>query len=432
MVVDLKVPAVGESITEAFVNRWYKTEGEFVQKDETIAELETEKATFELPSPVAGMVSKIMKDKGATVKVGETIGQIEEGAAAPGKGAAAGKGGDKTSAKKDPANGAAPESKESAPAAASRKEDKPSGEATVMPAAQRLMDEKGLTAAQVQGTGPGGRILKEDVMRATAAPPQPASEAQAQPAASAGASGAGGSGGPPAEAPDEEVVAMSPMRQTIARRLLEAQHNAALLTTFNEVDMSAIMELRKRYQPDFEKRYGFKLGFMSFFAKAAIDGLKQFPALNAEIRGTNIIYRNHYDIGIAVSTDRGLVVPVVRNVERLSFAEIENQITDYAQRARGGKLAIHELQGGTFTITNGGIFGSLLSTPIVNPPQSGVLGMHAIQDRPVARDGQVVIRPMMYLALTYDHRIVDGREAVTFLRRMKETLEDPARMLVEV
>jgi 2-oxoglutarate dehydrogenase E2 component (dihydrolipoamide succinyltransferase) len=289
-----------------------------------------------------------------------------------------------------------------------------------MPAAQRAMAQTGVKPEQVEATGPGGRILKEDVMRAADAAKAPAPAAAPAPVRDEAA-----------DVQEEEIVPMSPMRQTIARRLIEAQQNAALLTTFNEVDMTAIMSLRKQHQESFEKRYGIKLGFMSFFAKAAVDALKQFPAINAEIRGTNIVYKNHYDIGIAVSTERGLVVPIIRNVERLSFAEVEQKITDFAQRARAGKIGIQELQGGTFTITNGGIFGSLLSTPIVNPPQSGVLGMHAIQDRPVARDGQVVIRPMMYIALTYDHRVVDGREAVTFLKRIKETVEDPTRMLIE-
>jgi 2-oxoglutarate dehydrogenase E2 component (dihydrolipoamide succinyltransferase) len=422
MAVDLKVPAVGESITEAFVNRWFKSEGDFVNKDETIAELETEKATFELPAPVAGRLTRIAAGKGSAVQVGQVIGQMEEGQAPAGS---------------DPAAAAAPAPAAAAPAGdgASSKKAAPA-QPRIMPAAAQAMAATGVKAEQVQPTGPGGRILKEDVTRAAAATAAPPATA-ASPAPVAAPAPVAPSAPSPAQAAapsahvEEEIVPMSPMRQTIARRLVEAQQTAALLTTFNEVDMSAVMALRKQHQDSFEKRYGIKLGFMSFFAKAAVDALKQFPAINAEIRGASIVYKNHYDIGIAVSTERGLIVPVIRNVDRLSFAEIEQKIADFAGRARAGKISVHELHGGTFTITNGGIFGSLLSTPIVNPPQSGVMGMHAIQDRPVARDGQVVIRPMMYLALTYDHRIVDGREAVTFLKRIKETVEDPARLLIE-
>jgi 2-oxoglutarate dehydrogenase E2 component (dihydrolipoamide succinyltransferase) len=294
-----------------------------------------------------------------------------------------------------------------------------------MPAAARVMAEHGLKAADVPGTGPGGRVLKEDAQRVAEA-----RSAAASPVSGSAAAGASGNGRPPGPR-HEEVVPMTMLRRRIAERLVEAQRHAAILTTFNEIDMSAVLRLREQRQEEFVKRYGIKLGFMSFFVKAAIDSLKHFPAVNAEIRGTDIVYKHYYDIGVAVSTDRGLVVPVIRNAELLSFAEVEQRIAELAQRARDRKLEIEELQGGTFTISNGGVFGSLMSTPILNPPQSGILGLHATQERPVARDGQVVIRPMMYVALSYDHRIVDGRESVSFLKRIKECVEDPTRMLIE-
>lgn len=422
MSVDLRIPQLGESITEAFVARWLKQEGQAVAKDETIAELETEKASFELPAPVAGTLKQVLTPAGQTAKVGQVIGTLEEGAAPAAKPA--------PTAPAKPAAEASPELAATSAAQPARTVS-PDRQPHVMPAARHAMAQAGLTAEQVQPTGPGGRILKEDVLRETAklnapapvAPPPAPAPAPAKPTAPAAA--------PSGDRP-EEAVPMSPIRQTIARRLMEAQHNAALLTTFNEVDMSAVMALRNQYKDDFEKKYKIKLGFMSFFVKAAIDALRQFPAINAVIRDHHIVYRNYYDVGVAVSTERGLVVPVIRNAQRLSFAQVELAITDFGRRARDNKLSLAELDGGTFTITNGGIFGSLLSTPIVNPPQSGVLGMHAIQERPVALNGQVVIRPMMYTALTYDHRIVDGREAVQFLKRVKQAVEDPARMLLEI
>ena len=414
MSVELKVPAVGESITEVFVNRWLKNEGDYTEKDETIAELETDKATFELPAPISGTISRIAKKKGDTAKVGEVIGQMEEGkpdgrAKAQKKGEPAGK---------ESANGGMARG-QSAPPSARGGKGAAGAEPVVMPAARRALHETGQSPQQVQATGPGGRMLKEDVLRQPHAEPAPA-RVPAAPEPGDAAEG------------DEEVVPMSPMRQTIARRLVEAQQNAALLTTFNEVDMSAILALRRQYQEQFTEQYETKLGFMSFFVKACVDALRRFPALNAEVRKDKIVYRNYFDIGIAVSTAKGLVVPIIRRAERLSFGEIEKVILDFAQRGKTNKIELRELEGGTFTVTNGGVFGSLLSTPIVNPPQSGVLGMHAMQDRPIAVDGQVVIRPMMYLALTYDHRIVDGREAVSFLKRIKECVEDPSRMLMEV
>ncbi|QDT29078.1 2-oxoglutarate dehydrogenase complex dihydrolipoyllysine-residue succinyltransferase [Gimesia panareensis] len=398
MSVEIKVPSVGESITEVQIGAWHAEQGKWVAQDSEIVELETDKATFDVPAPLDGIIVEILKKTGEMAAVGEVIGYLEE-AERPADQAA-------PAPEKSPEKAAVAAPQAAAPAPA------PTGGGSddrVMPAAARVMAEKGLTPADITGTGPGGRILKEDVLAYQA----PAS------------SGNGAFR-------EEEIVPMSPIRKKIAERLVEAQTNAALLTTFNEVDMSAVMELRAQYKDLFLKKYDVKLGFMSFFVKAVVDGLSQFPQINAEIRGTDLVFRNYYDIGIAVGGGKGLVVPVMRNAERLSFAEIELKINDFGQRARANKIGLDELQGGTFTITNGGVYGSLLSTPIVNPPQSGVLGMHGIQERPIAVNGQVVIRPMMYIALTYDHRVVDGREAVVFLKRVKEALEEPARMLMEI
>jgi 2-oxoglutarate dehydrogenase E2 component (dihydrolipoamide succinyltransferase) len=380
MSIELKVPQVGESITEVQIGDWLVLEGQSVAKEDPVVVIETDKVTVELPAPAAGTVSRVLKKKGEKARVGEVIGYLENGQA-PAK------------EKKE----APVESKKSSP---TKKVETPS-EPRVMPSARRALHEAGLTAADVKPSGPGGRIVKEDVVRA------------------------------PAGDREEEVVPMTPLRKRIAERLVQAKATAALLTTFNEIDMSAVSALRKEHQEAFQQRYGIKLGFMSFFVKAAIDALKLVPQVNAEVRGESIVYKNYFDIGVAVGGGKGLVVPILRNAERLSFAEVEVAIADLAKRAQENKLALEELAGGTFTISNGGVYGSLLSTPIVNPPQSGILGLHAIQDRPVARDGQVVIRPMMYVAVTYDHRIVDGREAVTFLKRIKECIEAPARMLLE-
>lgn len=407
MPVEVKIPSVGESITEVTLGQWVKAVGDTVSHDETLIELESEKATFDLPAPVSGKISKLLVESGATANVGDVVAYIEESADAKGS----------------------PEAKPAAPAA--EKSPAPGtkdGEIRVMPAAARLLAERGMSAGEVPATGPGGRLLKEDV--------------QAVPAASA-AKPAAPATKLPVKAPPkplsrptggrtENVVPMSPIRRRIASRLVEAQQNAALLTTFNEVDMSAVMDLRKKYKDVYETRYGIKLGFMSFFVKAVTDALQQVPQVNAEIRGTDIVYRNYCDIGIAVGGGKGLVVPVLRNTETLSFAEIELAIGDFAKRAKDNTLGVADLQGGTFTISNGGVYGSMLSTPIVNAPQSGILGMHNIEDRAVVRDGQVVVRPIMYLALTYDHRIVDGREAVTFLKRVRDVIEDPVRMLLDV
>ena len=414
MSIELRVPEVGESITEVEIGDWLKREGDTVQKDENVVTLESEKATVELPAPQAGVLAHILKQKGQTARVGEVIAQFETA------------GGAASAPKKA---GAKPAAAQPEPALASQPRSQ-AIEARVMPAAQVALEEHNLRPADVQGTGPGGRILKEDVLRqiqssgaeaptATSAPPSPA-DAVVPEAIQASADR------------QQEVVPMSRLRRTVAERLVAAQHNAALLTTFNEIDMSAVIALRKEHGEAFQNKYQVKLGFMSFFVKAGIDALKQFPAVNAEVREANIIYHNYYDIGVAVGSGRGLVVPVLRNAERMSFAEIEVAIGDFARRAKENKLKLEELQGGTFTISNGGVYGSLLSTPIVNPPQSGVLGLHAIQERPVAREGAVVIRPMMYVALTYDHRLVDGREGVSFLKRIKEVIENPARMLMEV
>ena len=436
MPVELKVPEVGESITEVAIGRWLKSTGDTVRKDDPIVEIETDKVTLELPAPADGTLGEFLKKSGDAAIVGEVIAYMEysevDDAAPAAKGKT--KAGDAAVENEKPANGK--------PDSAGHSESgggASSGGGTIMPAAQRLIEQNNLDASTITATGPGGRMLKEDVKAymdagtktaKTKAPAKTASASNA-PSASAPATVAAGLG-PRAE----QVVPMTPMRKRIAERLVESQQTAALLTTFNEIDMSAVMDLRSQYKDAFLKKYDIKLGFMSFFVKASIDALKLFPAVNAEIRGTDIVYKDYYDMGIAVGTGKGLVVPVLRNAERMSFAEVEQAIAGYGQKIKDNKLALEDLQGGTFTITNGGVFGSLLSTPIVNPPQSGVLGMHTIQRRPVAvtvgGKEAVEVRPMMYVALTYDHRLVDGREAVSFLVRIKQTLEDPARMLMEV
>jgi 2-oxoglutarate dehydrogenase E2 component (dihydrolipoamide succinyltransferase) len=420
MPVDVTVPSVGESITEVFVGAWLKQPGDAVKRDEALVEIETDKATVEIPAPVDGVLAEQLVAAGSSANVGDVVARIE---AATGAVAAEGQ-----VTEGQVTEGAAPAAEVGAPAAA-EPAPVPGGDAKVMPAAARVLAARDLEAADVTPTGPGGRLLKEDAERAApkpAAPPAPRDGRASAPAA-----------GPAAAAPaapdrEEEVVPMTPLRRRVAQRLVEAQQTAALLTTFNEVDMSAVMALRSAHKDAFEKRHGVRLGFMSFFVRATIEALRAFPQLNAEIREQTIVFKNYYDIGVAVSTPKGLMVPVLRDAQRLSFAQMEAAIGDFGKRAQANKIAPEELQGGTFTITNGGVFGSLMSTPIVNPPQSGVLGMHAIQERPVAVAGQVVVRPMMYLALTYDHRIVDGREAVTFLKRIKEAVEEPARMLLEV
>ncbi|HEY6366029.1 MAG TPA: 2-oxoglutarate dehydrogenase complex dihydrolipoyllysine-residue succinyltransferase [Candidatus Binatia bacterium] len=422
MPVELKVPSVGESVTEVEISEWHKAEGESVKRDEIVAILETEKVTVELLAPGTGVITRILKKKGETAKVGDVIGYME----VDGKRENAGKEVPETKPQRDTEE--KQESKASEVDKSKDATDQDRAEAReavrVMPAARRILAERGLKPEEVPATGPGGRLLKEDALRhlervEESKAEQPAGEKKTPTS-------------PSSDVREEEIIPMSPLRRRIAERLVEAQQTAALLTTFNEIDMTAVMALRRQYQESFEKKYSIKLGFMSFFVKASIEALKLIPQVNAEVRGTDIVYRNYYDIGIAIGGGRGLVVPVLRHAERLSFAEIERAIDDFARRAETNKLNLDELRGGTFTITNGGIYGSLLSTPIINPPQSGILGMHAIQDRPVVREGEIIIRPMMYVALTYDHRIVDGREAVTFLRHIKGLLEDPARILLEV
>ena len=418
---ELVVPPVGESISEVVIGQWRKQEGDTVRVDEEIVELESEKATFEAPAPVSGRLVKILKQTGETAEIGEVIATIEEG---------------EVPAEQSPAK--SPESGSSAPvppkSAAKPTPTPPQrGDSTrVMPAAQRELAERGLSPTEVTPTGPGGRLLKEDVQRHNDSPPPAAPQARPQPSQPAAQVVSPYVPSPYASHRVEERKSMSTMRKAIASRLVEAQHQAALLTTFNEADLSAVKDLRKVHGEAFLKKHGVKLGFMGFFVKAVIEALKNCPELNARIEGDDIIYRRFYDIGIAIGVERGLVVPILRDADKLGFADIEHAIDDFARRARDGKLKLEEMMGGTFTISNGGVYGSLLSTPIVNPPQSGVLGMHAIQDRPVVVNGQIVIRPMMYLALTYDHRIVDGREAVTFLREIKEAIEDPARILIEI
>jgi len=424
MAIELKVPEVGESITEVQIAQWYKQVGQRAAKDENLVEIESDKATVELPSPVSGTLTQILKQSGQPARVGEVIGYMTEGAA----------GEDRMAQPQRPAEKAAAVTE---PSASKRKTPAAEGP-RVMPSAERLMAQEGITVQEVEPSGPGGRVLKEDVQRAA-----DQHAADQRPAATAPSSSSELISPAPQVEPlreiaptgyprEEEYVVMSPIRQRIAQRLVEAQHSAALLTTFNEVDMGAVIELRKRHREQYEQHYGVKLGFMSFFVKAVVDALKSVPQLNAEVREPHIVYRNYYDIGIAVGGGKGLVVPILRNAEFMSFAEIEQKIADFARRAADNKLKLEELQGGTFTISNGGVYGSMLSTPIINPPQSGILGLHAIQDRPAAKDGQVVVRPMMYVALTYDHRIVDGRDAVLFLKRIKDVIEEPSRMLLEI
>jgi len=414
MSIQIKVPAMGESVTEATVARWFKKEGDAVARDEPLLELETDKVTVEVPAPADGAIESIAVKAGDTVQVGSVLGAIAEGKA--------GKATPVMSRNPDavaPKTAPAPEAPKPAPATAKLAAAVHAAIGTA-PSVRRIAEESGLDPAHVGGSGKDGRVTKGDMLTALQANAQP----QAMPAPVPS--------GPRPNAAREERVTMSRLRKTIALRLKESQNTAAQLTTFNEVDMSHVMALRSQYKESFEKKHGVRLGFMGFFVKACIGALKEIPTLNAEIEGDDIVYKNHYDIGVAVSTERGLVVPVVRDADALSLAGIEAAVNDFAARARDNKLKIEELQSGTFSITNGGVFGSLMSTPILNSPQSGILGMHKIQPRPVAIDDKVVIRPMMYLALSYDHRLVDGREAVTFLVRVKENLEDPQRMLLDI
>ena len=400
MAVEVRVPTLGESVTEATVATWFKAPGDAVAVDEMLCELETDKVTVEVPSPVAGRLIEHVAKEGDTVGVDALLATVEEGAGGAEAPAAA--------------QADAPAAPLSAPS---------SGEVVHAPAAMKAMAEAGLSPDQVTGTGRDGRILKEDVARAkSGAPATPAAPAPAAP----------GVATPAGDATREERVRMTRLRQTIARRLKEAQDTAAMLTTFNEVDMTAVMAIRNDYKDLFQKKHGIKLGFMSFFVKACCHALFEVPSVNAEIDGTDIVYKHYAHVGVAVGTPNGLVVPVVRNAHEKSFANIEKEIASLGERARDGKLSMADMQGGTFTLSNGGVYGSLMSAPILNPPQSGILGMHKIQQRPMVIGGQIVARPMMYLALSYDHRIVDGQGAVTFLVRVKEALEDPRRLLMDL
>src|SRR5580700_11106022 len=401
MATEIKVPSLGESITDATVAKWLKHPGEAVAADEPVAELETDKVTLEVPAPASGTLSEILAEEGANVPVGAVLGTIADGLAGTLTHPAA-------IASGSPHSRIAGEGSERSEAGEGLAALERSG-----PAVRKLIEETGLDAAKVPATGPGGRISKADVLGAREPAPPPLTPA-------------------PATREREVRVRMSRLRRRIAERLKAAQYTSAMLTTFNEIDMSQTMALRERHRDAFEKKHGVRLGFMSIFVKAAIVALKELPGVNAEIDGDDVVYKNHYDIGVAVGTEQGLVVPVVRDADRLSFADIEKTISEYGRKARDGKLTIEELSGGTFTISNGGIYGSLMSTPILNPPQSGILGMHKIERRPVAVGEKVEIRPMMYVALSYDHRIVDGREAVTFLVRLKECVEDPSRILFEM
>ncbi|MBB3946328.1 2-oxoglutarate dehydrogenase E2 component (dihydrolipoamide succinyltransferase) [Rhizobium skierniewicense] len=409
MATEIRVPTLGESVSEATVGTWFKKVGDFVKADEPLVELETDKVTVEVPSPKSGVLTEIVAQNGETVGLDALLGQIAEGEAGAAPSAPAAKAPEPAAAPASPAAVSAPAPSTMPPA----------------PAAGKLLAENNLSADQVDGSGKRGQVLKGDVLAAVA-------KGTSAPAAAPAAVSAPRPVSAEGDAVREERVKMTRLRQTIARRLKDAQNTAAMLTTYNEVDMKAVMDLRTKYKDVFEKKHGVKLGFMGFFTKAITHALKELPAVNAEIDGTDIIYKNYCHVGMAVGTDKGLVVPVIRDADKMSIAEVEKELARLAKAARDGSLSMADMQGGTFTITNGGVYGSLMSSPILNAPQSGILGMHKIQERPVAIGGQVVIRPMMYLALSYDHRIVDGKEAVTFLVRVKESLEDPERLVLDL
>jgi 2-oxoglutarate dehydrogenase E2 component (dihydrolipoamide succinyltransferase) len=413
MLIEIKVPQLSESVSEATLLAWHKKVGEAVKRDENLIDIETDKVVLELPAPADGVLTKIIKSDGGTVKAGEVIATIDT----EGKASAAA-----------PASAQAKTAPAPVPAA-----KPPAGAAPAMPSARKLAEEKGVDTAAIAGSGRGGRVTKADVLAqapGTPAPAEPATQPAAKPPLSQ----------PPAPVSVEQIlgnrpeqrVPMSRLRARIAERLVQSQSTAAILTTFNEVNMQPVMELRKKYQERFEKEHGVRLGFMSFFVKAAVHALRKYPIVNASVDGNDIVYHGYFDIGVAVGSPRGLVVPILRDADQMTFAELEKKIADFGKRAQDGKLTIEELTGGTFSISNGGVFGSMLSTPIINPPQSAILGVHATRERPVAENGQVVIRPINYLALSYDHRIVDGREAVLSLVAMKEALEDPARLLLDL
>jgi 2-oxoglutarate dehydrogenase E2 component (dihydrolipoamide succinyltransferase) len=414
MTIEIRVPTLGESVSEATIGRWFKKAGDAVKADEPLVELETDKVTLEVNAPSSGVLAEIAAKDGETVGVGALLGQISDSGAAPAKDV-------KAATAPSPAPAPAPPA---APKAAAPAAGQPA--MAPSPAAAKIAADHGLDPAVIEGSGVRGQVLKGDVLAKIATPAPAAAPAPAPAPVQARAPS------PATDAGREERVRMTRLRQTIARRLKDAQNTAAMLTTFNEVDMSEVMELRAKYKDVFEKKHGVKLGFMGFFVKAVVGALKEIPSINAEIDGDDLVFKNYYHIGIAVGSEKGLIVPVVRDADALGLAGIEKTIAGLGKRARDGQLKIEELQGGTFTITNGGIYGSLMSTPILNAPQSGILGMHKIQERPVAIGGKVEIRPMMYLALSYDHRIVDGKEAVTFLVRVKEALEEPARLVLDI
>ena len=415
MLVEVKVPALSESVAEATLLSWHKKQGEFVKRDENLIDIETDKVVLELPAPAAGVLTKVVKGDGGTVTSNEVIATIDTDAKVPAGAPAA-----SAAPAAVVASAAAAAPKPTAPTPVPAKAEAPA----VMPSAKKIAADNNLDTSQISGSGRGGRVTKEDVTTQLQAP-APAAKAPAPMPSPVNIDRVLG------DRP-EQRVAMSRLRQRVAQRLVESQSTAAILTTFNEVNMQPVMELRNRYKEKFEKEHGAKLGFMSFFVKAAVHALKKYPVVNASIDGTDIVYHGYFDVGIAVGSPRGLVVPILRNCDQLSFADVEKQITDFGKRAQDGKLTIEELTGGTFSISNGGVFGSMLSTPIINPPQSAILGVHATKDRPVVENGQIVIRPMNYLALSYDHRIIDGREAVLFLVAIKDALEDPARLLLEL
>ncbi|WP_028081510.1 2-oxoglutarate dehydrogenase complex dihydrolipoyllysine-residue succinyltransferase [Solimonas soli] len=408
MAIEIKVPNLPESVSSATIATWHFKAGDAVSREQNMLDLETDKVMLEVPATADGVLKEIRVEAGATVQAGDVLGILEEGAAA-------------APAKSEPAKNEA-----AAPKAASAEPAAMSSEDGQSPAVRKLLSELGLSAGQISGTGKGGRLTVEDV-KAYAAKPKPAAAPAAKPAAAAAPAAPKALG-----AREEQRVPMTRIRARIAERLLEAKNTTAMLTTFNEVDLKAVMDIRAKYKNDFEKAHGVKLGFMSFFVRAAVEALKKYPVLNASVDGGDIIYHGYYDIGIAVSSERGLVVPILRDADQLSLAGIEKTIGDFGARAKANKLTMEDLSGGTFSITNGGIFGSMMSTPILNPPQSAILGMHGITERPVVVDGQIVIRPMMYLALSYDHRIIDGKEAVLGLRTIKECLEDPAKLLLQL
>ncbi|HET6656027.1 MAG TPA: 2-oxoglutarate dehydrogenase complex dihydrolipoyllysine-residue succinyltransferase [Gammaproteobacteria bacterium] len=419
MSTEVKVPQLPESVSEATLVNWHKKPGDAVKRDENLVDLETDKVVLEVPAPADGVLKEIKVEDGSTVGGGDLIAILEEGEAAPEKEEES-----KEEAKPESAEKQEPE-KAAAEDKSEEKVERGKSAAKLSPSVRRLVEEHDLDPSDIEGSGRDGRLTKSDVMQYIEQGEKPAPAAEEKPQAARAPA-------PQAGAREERRVPMTRLRARIAERMVESQTNAALLTSFNEIDMTEVMALRSQYKTKFEERHGVRLGFQSFFVKAAVEALKQYPVINASVEGSDIIYHDYWDIGIAVSTERGLMVPILRDADQMTFAEVEAGVRDYAKKARDGKLGLDDLTGGTFTITNGGVFGSLMSTPIINPPQSGILGMHKIQERPMVVDGEIVARPMMYIAITYDHRIVDGKEAVQFLVAIKEALEDPARLMLQI